>query len=143
MSGPKSNNATIPSPLAKKTFILANKDGVPLQRQIFSSNQEHTGIGNEQITLDGSRTFSYLIDNTAGALNITLTLQDIRNMVNRRVAVCISADHSADITFTLPVGTRFVSEVVAYNNVNTFTLGANVVFCRSFIFLNETEVAII
>lgn len=145
MSSSLATNASLPSHLVKKRYLQVDQNGVPVDRCVPQSIQVYSGAGGEVVAFDGSNVFYVNSTLAGGVLNVTLTDEDMRNLLNRCVKVVVPNNIANNVVFTLPVGSQFISTDAASDTLQTFTYAAAAAqgFTSTFCFVSVNRVGLL
>jgi hypothetical protein len=94
------DNAKVLTPIEKERFILADRNGFPLNGQIPRTTQVYGGTGNETITINGSNNLL-----VAGALvgTLTINLTSSAKVKNRQITIHVRGGVGQIVTVNFPV----------------------------------------
>jgi len=116
MTSLTADNAVVLSPIEKERFLLADKNGFPLNRQIPRTSQTYAGTGNETITINGSNNF--LVTNAlVGALVIDLT--SAAKMRNRQITINVRGGVGQIVTVNFPAAPYLTYDNGAAGTITT------------------------
>lgn len=99
MTSTTGKDAGLITPIEKKRFLQADKNGAPLNRQVPRTQQSYTGTGGETITLNGS---NYLFVTTALAGVLTINCQDVSNLRGRLITIYVRGGVGQNVAFQFP-----------------------------------------
>lgn len=87
------------TPVEKRRYILADKNGAPLNKQVPKTQQIYSGVGGETITLDGSDNL-FIITGLTGVLTINAT--NPSSLRGRRVNIFVRGGVGQNVVINFP-----------------------------------------
>ena len=107
MTSLTSKNASLTPATTKIHYLLADKNGFPLNRQVPKTYQEYRGVGGETITYDGSDELVIYADLLTGNLIINFgsgTVSSFMDLIGRSVVIQVNGATNRTITLnTAPI----------------------------------------
>ena len=138
-------NARLPSAISRKRYLKADKEGVPLDKQVPRTYQVYEGTGGETIDYDGSSEIVILSDLPNGPLTVALG-QIPSNLLGRWLTINVSGLMSSDLVIDALPALLAVAGTQTLEGVHTITgdrlyRSINIFFANPTIYLLEGGVA--
>lgn len=139
MSNPRADNATLLTPSSTKRYILATKEGTPLDRQIYRTYQTYTGTGGT-VVYDGSNELIIFANSLVSTLFVELatTAQQARNLNGRLLNVHVAGTTAQNVV--LQSGTALMQIVGTNTSTNNFVLAGGSMYKSVSIYFHSQNI---
>jgi hypothetical protein len=122
MTSNVSKNAYLGTPSERQRFIKADKNGIPVDKQIPRTWENYSGAGGATVVPNGSHSYNVL-GVLAGVLTINCT--DVSNFVGRSLLVTVRGGATQNVVINFPAAGYDVRVKGAAGSVTSYTIAAN------------------